>query len=100
MAALPPTAAVACPRPDGPDAVAFCLLAPSASTAPTSLGRTLGNLWTTVLETPTPDNPFGGGDGCVALGGNLPQDNIFELKGSLGRHARAAVTAKVVPSAQ
>jgi hypothetical protein len=39
--------------------VTFCLVAPSASAAPTNLGKTLGNLWTTVLETPTPDNPFG-----------------------------------------
>jgi hypothetical protein len=32
------------------------------------LGATLGALWETVLETPTPDNPFAGGDPCVALG--------------------------------
>jgi hypothetical protein len=50
-------------------AVTFCLVAPSASAAPTNLGKTLGNLWTTVLETPTPDNPFGGGGPqCVVLG--------------------------------
>jgi hypothetical protein len=52
-------------------AVTFCLVAPSASAAPTNLGKTLGKLWTTVLETPTPDNPFGGGDGCVVLGGKI-----------------------------
>lgn len=52
-------------------AVTFCLVAPSASAAPSSLGKTLGDLWTTVLETPTPDNPFGGGDGCVVLGGKI-----------------------------
>ena len=52
-------------------AVTSCLVAPSASAAPTNLGKTLGNLWTTVLETPTPDNPFGGGDGCVVLGGKI-----------------------------
>jgi hypothetical protein len=52
-------------------AVTFCLVAPSAS-AQTSLGGTLGNLWTTVLETPTPDNPFGGGGPqCFVLGGNI-----------------------------
>jgi hypothetical protein len=51
--------------------VTFCLVAPSASAAPTSLEKTLGALWTTVLETPTPDNPFGGGDGCVVLGGKI-----------------------------
>jgi hypothetical protein len=50
-------------------AVTFCLVAPSAS-AQTSLGGTLGDLWTTALETPTPDNPFGGGGPqCVVLGG-------------------------------
>jgi hypothetical protein len=52
-------------------AVIFCLVAPSVSAAPTNLGETLGNLWTTVLETPTPNNPFGGGDGCVVLGGKI-----------------------------
>ena len=50
-------------------AVTFCLVAPSASA---SLGGTLGDLWTTVLETPTPDNPFGGGGPqCFVLGGNI-----------------------------
>ena len=53
-------------------AVTFCLVAPSASAAPTNLGKTLGNLWTTVLETPTPDNPFeGGGPQCVVLGDKI-----------------------------
>jgi hypothetical protein len=53
-------------------AVTFCLFAPSASAAPTDLGKNLGNLWTTVLETPTPNNPFGGGGPqCVVLAGNI-----------------------------
>jgi hypothetical protein len=53
-------------------AVIFCLVAPSASAAPTNLGKTLGHLWTTVLEMPTPDNPFGGGGPqCVRLGGKI-----------------------------
>ncbi len=53
-------------------AATFCLVAPSASAAPTSLGKTLGDLWTTVLETPTPDNPFGGGGAqCFVLGGKI-----------------------------
>jgi hypothetical protein len=53
-------------------AVTFCLVAPSASAAPTNLGKTLGNLWTTVLETPTPNNPFGGGGPqCFVLGGKI-----------------------------
>jgi hypothetical protein len=52
-------------------AVTFCLVAPSAS-AQTSLGGTLGDLWTTALETPTPDNPFGGGGPqCFVLEGNI-----------------------------
>ena len=52
-------------------AVTFCLVAPSASAAPASLGKTLGELWTTVLETPTSENPLAGGDKCVVLGGNI-----------------------------
>jgi hypothetical protein len=52
-------------------AVTLCLVAPSAGAAPTNLGNTLGDLWTTVLETPTPDNPLAGGDKCVVLGGNI-----------------------------
>jgi hypothetical protein len=53
-------------------AVTFCLVAPSASAAPTNLGKTLGHLWTKVLETPTPDNPFGdGGPQCVVLGDKI-----------------------------
>jgi hypothetical protein len=53
-------------------AVTFCLVASSASAAPTNLGKTLGNLWTTVLETPTPDNPFGGGGPqCIVVGGKI-----------------------------
>jgi hypothetical protein len=49
-------------------AVTLCLVTPSASAAPTSrLGGTLGDLWTTVLQTPTPQNPFAGGDTCVVL---------------------------------
>jgi len=53
-------------------AVTVCLVAPSANAAPTNLGKTLGHLWTTVLETPTPDNPFGGGGPqCVVVGGKI-----------------------------
>ena len=53
-------------------AVTFCLVVPSASAAPTGLGGTLGALWTKVLETPTPDNVFGGGGSqCVVLGGKI-----------------------------
>jgi hypothetical protein len=53
-------------------AVTFCLVAPSANAASTSrLGGILGDLWTTVLQTPTPENPFAGGDTCVVLEGNI-----------------------------
>jgi hypothetical protein len=31
----------------------------------------LGDLWTTVLEMPTPENPFAGGSPCVYLGDTL-----------------------------
>jgi hypothetical protein len=49
-----------------------CLAIPSASAAPNNrLGGSLGDLWTTVLQTPTPDNPFTGGDPCVYLGDTL-----------------------------
>ena len=35
-------------------------------------GRPSGSLWTTILETPTPDNPFGsGGPQCFVLGGKI-----------------------------
>jgi hypothetical protein len=51
-------------------AVTFCLVAPSASAAPTNLGKSLGKLWTKVLETPTPNNPLGHPQ-CVVLGGNI-----------------------------
>ena len=52
--------------------VALGLVAPSASAAPKNLGKTLGDLWTTVLETPTPDNVLGGGGPqCVPVGDNI-----------------------------
>jgi hypothetical protein len=53
-------------------AAAICFAASPASANPdTRLGGTLGDLWTTVLETPTPENPFAGGDPCVDLDGIL-----------------------------
>jgi hypothetical protein len=64
-----------------PLAIAFGMLAatapavsfaPSASAASSNrLGGMLGDLWTTVLETPTPENPFTGGSPCVFLGDTL-----------------------------
>ena len=55
-------------------AVLLCLVAPSASAHAVPdrrLGGVLGDLWTTVLQTPTPQNPFAGGDPCVDLGNIL-----------------------------
>jgi hypothetical protein len=50
-------------------AVALCFVAPSAGAA--APGHLLGDLWTTVLETPTAENPFVTGDpACIDLGGN------------------------------
>jgi hypothetical protein len=49
--------------------VALGLAAPSAAAVPQrDLGGVLGNLWDRVLETPTAENPFAGGDPCVDLG--------------------------------
>jgi len=47
------------------------LVAPPASAAPQNLRGILGDLWTKVLELPTPDNPFASGDPCVELRGNI-----------------------------
>jgi hypothetical protein len=50
--------------------VAAASFAPPAS-ANNQLGGILGDLWATVLETPTPDNPFTGGSPCIYLGETL-----------------------------
>lgn len=51
-------------------AVASFVAAPAASALPAKkLEELLGSLWRTVLETPTPENPFAGGDPCIDLGG-------------------------------
>ena len=42
-----------------------------SANANNQLGGMLGDLWTTVLETPTPENPFAGGSTCVDLGETL-----------------------------
>jgi hypothetical protein len=48
-------------------ALTLCAAAPAANAAPTTdLGETLGKLWTTVLETPSPQNPFGTGGPAFA----------------------------------
>lgn len=50
--------------------VALGVAAPPVASVPKhKLGGILGALWETVLETPTPQNPFAGGDPCVDLGG-------------------------------
>src|SRR3954453_22179472 len=46
--------------------------APSAAAVPSrQLSGVLGDMWTTILETPKADNPFTGGDPCVQLGANI-----------------------------
>jgi hypothetical protein len=54
-------------------ALTLCVAAPAASAVPTKkLDDTLGALWTTVLETPSAQNPFGSGGSafaCFDLGG-------------------------------
>jgi hypothetical protein len=53
-------------------AVALCAVAAPASAAPLPIpSAQLGKLWTTVLETPSAQNPFGSGGaafGCLDLG--------------------------------
>jgi len=45
--------------------------APAYAAPDHKVGDTLGVLWQTVLETPTPQNPFAGGDPCLRLGSVL-----------------------------
>jgi hypothetical protein len=56
-------------------AVTLCVAAPAASAVPTKkLSHKLGALWTTVLETPSAQNPFGSGGSafaCINLGGTV-----------------------------
>jgi len=51
--------------------VALGVAVPSAGAAPNKdLGFYLGQMWKTALETPTPQNPFGGGDFlCIKIDG-------------------------------
>jgi hypothetical protein len=54
-------------------AATLCAGAPAASAVPVKkLDDNLGALWTTLLETPSAENPFGSGGsafGCIDLGG-------------------------------
>jgi hypothetical protein len=56
-------------------AVTLCVAAPAASAVPAKkLSHKLGALWTTVLETPDAQNPFGAGGSafaCIKLGGTV-----------------------------
>ena len=46
--------------------------APSAAAVPDrKLSGLLGDMWTTILETPVADNPVTGGDPCIRLGANI-----------------------------
>jgi hypothetical protein len=44
---------------------------PAAGAQDKKLPVTLGDMWTTVLQTPAPTNPFTGGNPCIDLGGNV-----------------------------
>ena len=69
-------------------AFTLCLIAPSAGAHPT--GPLLGDLWTTVLQTPSAENPFVTGEAvCVHLRGHtvapftpagFPQDSTCTVK--------------------
>jgi hypothetical protein len=51
-------------------AVALSLVAPAANAVPTKkLDDNLAAMWTTVLQTPSPQNPFFTGGGCYDIGG-------------------------------
>ena len=56
-------------------AVAFCVAAPATGATPAkSLMNTLAAMWTTLLETPSDQNPFGTGGAafaCLDLGGTV-----------------------------
>src|SRR6185312_6693026 len=53
-------------------AVALCLGAPAAAAVPVKkLDNNLGEMWTTILQTPKAQNPFFTGGGCYNLGGTV-----------------------------
>jgi hypothetical protein len=55
-------------------AIALVAAGPAVSAQSNKLESNLRAMWTTVLELPTPDNPFGGGgpaSACIDLGGTL-----------------------------
>jgi hypothetical protein len=52
-------------------AIAIFVAGPTANAHSNKLANDLTAMWTTVLEIPTPDNPFAGGSGCIDLGGTM-----------------------------
>jgi hypothetical protein len=55
-------------------AVTFAVATPSAGASPSGLDDDLAALWTTVLQTPDAQNPFGKGGqkyACIDLGGGI-----------------------------
>jgi hypothetical protein len=62
--------------------VPLMLAAPAAAAGPDNDHRDavlLGDLWQTVLETPTPENPYGGGSPCLDLGSVVAPLNALAL---------------------
>jgi hypothetical protein len=69
-------------------AIALFAAAPAASAAPTKkLDEDLAALWTTVLETPSAQNPFGAGGSAFAC---------FDLRGTVAPFAPAGVDSCTV----
>jgi hypothetical protein len=59
-------------------AVTFAMTSTSASATPSDrVNDALAALWQTVFQTPTPTNPFAGGDPCVHLGRTLAPFTVF-----------------------
>ena len=49
-------------------AATLCVAAPPASAVPNKTGDDkLAAMWTTLLETPFAENPFGGGGPCICV---------------------------------
>jgi hypothetical protein len=77
-------------------AVALCLGAPTAGAAPaTPLDNNLGAMWTTILQTPSAQNPIVDG-GCYDLGGTVAP---FGLNGFTGTCAVQSGTQIFVAAA-
>ena len=81
---------------------AFGLVSPPVSAAPQNLGGILGELWTKVLELPTPNNPLASGDPCVEFSGWTTECSTLEANGTTEAELRDCAQntdAQISPSA-